>query len=200
MKKNIFLLLIICLLFTGCINNKKQKEIIDYTTNEINDNAEDELLNIFNTAKEDYDLEFIAPLGEQVVAGKNYMFLSLSNGIYEIVVIYQDLQGNSKVTNIKDFDYSKYINKNIEPDNNNLSGGWYVNSYDYIIEDESIKKYFDKSIDNIKYTPIIELENNIILCYGENIKNNKIDIYLVTMNDNLELLSSAYINLSDYTK
>ena len=195
--KKIIIVLIISILLIGCTNKKNtiiENDIIQ------NNHEDNELLNIFNKAIENsnQNLELIAPLGEQVVAGKNYMFLTTSNQTYKIVVIYHDLQGNSTITSIKDFDYNKYINNNSEPNTSNLSGSWYVNSYNYTIKDETIKKYFDKPIENIKYKPIIELENKIILCYGENIETNKLYIYIAIMSENKKEIKTSYVDISDF--
>ena len=195
--KRIIIVLIISILLIGCTNKKNtiiENDIIQ------NNHEDNELLNIFNKAIENsnQNLELIAPLGEQVVAGKNYMFLTTSNQTYKIVVIYHDLQGNSTITSIKDFDYNKYINNNSEPNTSNLSGSWYVNSYNYTIKDETIKKYFDKPIENIKYKPIIELENKIILCYGENIETNKLYIYIAIMSENKKEIKTSYVDISDF--
>ena len=195
--KKIIIVLIISILLIGCTNKKNtiiENDIIQ------NNHEDNELLNIFNKAIENsnQNLELIAPLGEQVVAGKNYMFLTTSNQTYKIVVIYHDLQGNSTITSIKDFDYNKYINNNSEPNTSNLSGSWYVNSYNYTIKDETIKNYFDKPIENIKYKPIIELENKIILCYGENIETNKLYIYIAIMSENKKEIKTSYVDISDF--
>ena len=56
-------------------------------------------------------LEPIAYLGSQVVAGKNHMILCKSTPValngsasYVIITVYQDLQGNCKITETKDID------------------------------------------------------------------------------------------------
>ena len=96
MKKKVLftiLILIVGVLFVGCekedetiknpwmINLDVQKQYID-----------DNVKKVFEDAIEKYDgnLDYVALLGKQVVAGTNYMFLCKDNAGYKVAIIYKD--------------------------------------------------------------------------------------------------------------
>ena len=125
MKKKLLILTIVltlCVVITGCgkeeEKEKENNEVVGGWETVLTDKQVglgEEELKLFNSAKEKYvgvDLEPIAVLGTQIVAGTNYMFLAKGTPVvqnpetsYKIVIIYKDLQGNSSITKVSDFDY-----------------------------------------------------------------------------------------------
>ena len=86
----------------------------------------------FDKATEKYTgskLTPVAYVGEQIVAGTNYMILCESEPTtsYQMVVVYADLDGNAEVTEVKDFDLAAYTQGDDgEADPKQLAGGWSV--------------------------------------------------------------------------
>ena len=221
MKKGLLIIVILmCLIMTGCTNKKENTLTGGWETvlsNRVNDLSEEDIYN-FNNAIKDYSkekLEVVALLGKQVVAGTNYMFLAKTDNKYKIVIVYTDLEGISKVSKVSDFDYSKYVNKDLNGNNEMLSGGWYTESsnIDYKLEDEKIEKMYESAtseLTGVEYKPLLVIGKQIvsgtnyaILCYGKPIvPNATTDIYLMTiyndLNNNSEILGISYINLAEY--
>lgn len=221
MKKGLLIIAILmCLIMTGCTNKKENTLTGGWETvlsNRVNDLSEEDIYN-FNNAIKDYSkekLEVVALLGKQVVAGTNYMFLAKTDTKYKIVIVYTDLEGISKVSKVSDFDYSKYVDKDLNSNNEMLSGGWYTESsnIDYKLEDEKIEKMYESAtseLTGVEYKPLLVIGKQIvsgtnyaILCYGKPIvPNATTDIYLMTiyndLNNNSEILGISHINLADY--
>ena len=221
MKKGLLIIVILmCLIMTGCTNKKENTLTGGWETvlsNRVNDLSEEDIYN-FNNAIKDYSkekLEVVALLGKQVVAGTNYMFLAKTDTKYKIVIVYTDLEGISKVSKVSDFDYSKYVNKDLNGNNEMLSGGWYTESsnIEYKLEDEKIEKMYESAtseLTGVEYKPLLVIGKQIvsgtnyaILCYGKPIvPNATTDIYLMTiyndLNNNSEILGISHINLADY--
>ena len=200
MKKGLLIIVILmCLIMTGCTNKKENTLTGGWETvlsNRVNDLSEEDIYN-FNNAIKDYSkekLEVVALLGKQVVAGTNYMFLAKTDNKYKIVIVYTDLEGISKVSKVSDFDYSKYVNKDLNSKNEMLSGGWYTESsnIEYKLEDEKIEKMYESAtseLTGVEYKPLLVIGKQIvsgtnyaILCYGKPIvPNATTDIYLMTI-------------------
>ena len=181
---------------------------------------EEDVLKVFNTATSNYKdmkLEAVALLGEQVVAGTNYMFLAKTDKAYKVVVVYKDLQGNASVSSVKDFDFTKYVSKNIDNPNEQLSGGWYTNAPGKLgmLSDEKVQSSFDKATETLTgmtFSPITVVGKQIvagtnyaILCYGKPSTANPVEaVYLMTIYADLEgncsMTSSAYIDLAEFNK
>ena len=80
----------------------------------------EEAMNAFNKAVEGFtgnDLTPMALLGTQVVAGTNYAFLCHSKLVtaepsesIQVVIVYEDLEGNAAITGISNVDVSRYVN------------------------------------------------------------------------------------------
>ena len=183
-------------------------------------------LDIFNKASEEYTkmtFEPIALLGTQVVAGTNYMFLCKGTTVTEspqtelkVVIVYNDLNNKSEITSVKDFYYTKYVNKNIDNNSEVLSGGWQVVSSSKNGElGKSVQTIFDNAtstLTGMSYIPIAVLgtqvvagTNYAILCYGSaSYENTTESIYLITiyndLSNNSEIVSQAYINISEFNK
>ena len=223
MKKVLTVFLIMSfIIITGCNEKKetkKEKNVGGWGTvlTEKQTIMSEEILNIFNEAKENYndkDLKVVALLAEQVVSGKNYMFLAKTNNAYKIVVVYNDLEGKSKITSVENFDYTKFTNEDIANNSKELSGGWIVNIPSKpIMLDEKIQGIFDDAVSKvtgIMYYPIAVLgkqnvsgTNYAVLCYAKP-DNNTNSIYLITLYEDLnnthEIVSQAYVDLSKYNK
>lgn len=225
MKKVLLCLAIVCLLIVGCKSNKdnKKEEITGgwdiVLSNQVSD-MDEETINIFNNAKANYkelNLYLVALLGKQVVAGANYMYLAKSESTYKVVVVYHDLEGNNTITKVSAFDLGKYVNKNIDGLNEQLSGGWNVESsgrpYSLFENgDNDIFKKATSTLTGMSYKPLVIVGKQIVagtnyavICYGSaTVPDAKEGIYLLTLYEDLDgngkLLSSAYIDLAEFNK
>ncbi len=236
MKKKILVLtfvLMLSVLIVGCGKEEKEEnkpnmvggwEIV-LTEKEVG--LEENELNIFNDAKSNYnslELDPVAILGTQVVAGTNYMYLAKGyqkgeedNATYKVVIVYKDLEGKSTITRVNDFDFTKYVNENIESSNEQLLGGWYTEAPGklYMLDDEEVQESWDKATETITgmvYNPIavvgkqlVSGTNYAVLCYGRASTNGNTDgVYLLTLYKDLkgtqEIVSHAYIDLADFNK
>lgn len=225
MKKKTIILVLIGLLIciTGCNNNQNNNQIVGgYQINLSNRqvNLDNDILKIFNDAKSNYtemDLEPVALLATQVVAGKNYMFLARSNDTasYKIVIVYNDLENKSTLSSVKDFEYTEYTYENISNNDDNLMGGWNVNIPNNIPSLENdIQTIFDDATSKIKDTTYYPIEvlgtqlvsgtNYAILCYRKGNDSIQDSIYLITLYEDLnktnEIVSEAYIDLKKYNQ
>ena len=237
MKKNLLIfsfVITIALFITGCGKGEKEKEekenkvgVWKTVLTDKQVGLDEETLKLFESAKEKYvgpKLEPVAVLGKQVVAGTNYMFLAKGTPVaensetsYKVVIIYKDLQGKIEITKVSDFDFTKYTNKNIESDYQQLAGGWYTEAPGKLnmLEDEDVQAAFDKAIEaltGMTFNPIavvgkqvVSGTNYAILCYGKASTNGTVEgIYLLTLykdlNGNQEIKYNAYIDLADFNK
>jgi len=219
MKKVLLVLLAICLLLTGCKKEEnEEKKVTGGWENIVNNKSliNDSELELFNNAKKDSKLEAVALLAKQVVSGTNYMFLAKDGSKYKIVIVYNDLEGKSSITKVSDFDYTKYTNKNIEDNSEELVGGWNV---DYVIGegliDRDVQSIFENAtatLTGMTYSPIALLgkqvvsgTNYAILCFGKpSYDGMKASVFVVTiykdLEENLQILSQAYVNLGEYNQ
>ena len=220
MKKIWILLLIgvMCLSLTGCKKeNKKEKWDVDMTKEEYS--LEPDLVAIWNRAMKDHPekkLKPIALLGKQVVAGMNYMFLCKDEESYKVVVIYNNLEDQSSLTSVKDFDVTEYVNENKEQEADVMTGGWTTEVPDNLPAlNESIQDIWDHAMEKIvgvAYYPIVRVAhldksgmNYAILCYGKlSTANEFTGIYLVTIQEDekatAKLVSTSYVDLAKYNK
>ena len=223
MKKGLLIIVILmCLIMTGCTNKKENTLTGGWETvlsNRVNDLSEEDIYN-FNNAIKDYSkekLEVVALLGKQVVAGTNYMFLAKSDSKYKIVIVYTDLEGVSKVSKVIDFNYVDYVNKNSDGISEQLSGGWYTESAntEYKLEDEKVESLFESATSTLagmEFKPLLVVGKQIvagtnyaIVCYGQaTVPNATTGIYLMTLYAKLdgtsEITGIAYIDLSQYNE
>ena len=79
------------------------------------------------------ELEPVAYVGSQVVAGMNYMVLCRATTVtenpvtnYQMLVMYVDLEGKAKLNALTDFDVTKYIEGEGTLNTEVMTGGWYV--------------------------------------------------------------------------
>jgi len=222
----IILLIVLCLIAVGCKKKEEEKVVGGWTI----DLASQSLVipkeagEAFNKAMEkeqNPQLEPIALLGTQVVAGTNYMFFcsytpkdSTEDSSYKVVIIYKDLQGGATLSKTKDFNVNQYAGEDIEGDTEMLTGGWTINTdmQDAKIKEE-VMNAFEKATENIKdvtYTPIVVLGKQVVAGMNYAVLTLKTDttgnasINVLTiyrdLEDNAELTASAYVNLADYNK
>ena len=230
MKKLLLcLVMILCLFMVGCRSKEDEKTVGGWSTilsSQVND-MDEETINIFNNAKNNYNelnLDLVALFGKQVVAGTNYMYLAKgytkgndNEATYKVVIVYHDLEGNDSITKVSDFDYTKYTNQNIDGLNEQLSGGWNVESSGrpYTLFEDGENNIFEKAtstLTGMSFKPLVLVGKQIVsgtnyavICYGSaTVPDAKEGIYLLTLyedlNGNSELLSIAYIDLADFNK
>ena len=238
MKKKYFIGLLVGVLFlTGCslFDSKKEENGENKPAENITGGWEtmiadkqagmtNEEVEIFEAARKNYsdlELEAIAVLGKQVVAGTNYMYLAKGHkqgesSTYKIVVVYHDLENKSSVKSVTDFDYTKYTNVDKSYNGEQVSGGWSTTlPAKYNILDDKVQAIFNDATSKqvgITYLPIalvgtqlVSGTNYAILCYGTySDQNATTAIYLVTiyadLENNNEIISSANIDLAQYNK
>lgn len=229
------------LLLTGC-NEKAKPEIANQIIETITEpilggwetilantkvNIDEDTAKLFESAKASYtsiELEPVALLGNQVVAGTNRMFLAKgyqkgdeANAEYKMVIVYTDLQNNSSITKVTDFNYLKYSNENVEGNEDILAGGWTVSLPTAGARlDNNIQTAFDNAtstLAGVVYYPITTLGKQIvagtnyaILCFGapsygepERGTINVVTIY-EDLSGSAQITSQAYVNLADFNK
>ena len=114
----------------------------------------------------------VAYLGSQVVSGTNYKILCKGTTVtanpetsYYTVTIYQDLDGNAEVSEVKDFNLEDY-NTDVEVETTQLAGGWSVNdSYQVVNLPADVQSAFDgatKDLLGVKYDPIAYLGSQVV--------------------------------------
>ena len=231
MKKLLLcLVLVVCLFMVGCKSKEdnKKDEVTGGWNIVLSDQVSDmdeETINIFNNAKAKYtelNLDLVALFGKQVVAGTNYMYLAKGyetgkEATYKIVIVYHDLEGNNTITKVSDFNYTNYTNQNIDGLNEQLSGGWYVESSGkpYGLFENGDKNIFEQAtstLTGMSFKPLVIVgkqvvagTNYAVICYGSaTVPEAKEGIYLLTLYEDLEgngkLLSTAYIDLAEFNK
>lgn len=210
--KKILVLLVLCVMLVGCnkketewIKNKNLESMLDIESKEVFDKA---------LAKSDFKLEAITLLGTQVVAGTNYMYFALSEDKdYKIVIVYKDLEGNSTISKVIDFDLNNYAGKRIDKNIETLSGGWNVNENVNTSLDSDVLNIFNKSVEQLmgaSYKPIILLgtkedsgTNYAILSLRTLVLENPVSSFVIlTINNDKEitLKTIASIDLAEYNK
>ena len=216
------LIIAVCFVLVGCgskkenDDDKKNDWVIDMTSNQ--EMLDEDILNIFMNANANYEgnLDYVALLGKQVVAGTNYMFLCKESGKYKVAVIYNNLENVSQITQVNDFDPLKYVNERFELNEENLAGGWYTERPGKpMMLDEKVQTAFDQATEYLtgaSYYPIATLAhqeksgtNYAVLCYGEgSYQGSKEGIYLLTLyvdeTNKPEIVSIAAVDLKDYNK
>ena len=229
-KKLVLLLVVFATLFimTGCEKKSENKGQLlggwEITT-EFDSYLPKAAAELFNkTAKEENEqLIPIALLGKQIVSGTNYMFLVQKDNEYYVYVIYENLENKSSITIRSKFDLSKYVNENREIDSKELVGGWKVEVPEKDIQnmklDEKTQKIFEKASEKLAgttYYPLAVLGKQIVsgtnyavIAYGapstkELVNDSNTAVYILTLYEDLngtcEIVSSSYMDLSEYNK
>lgn len=229
MRKIIIFCLIACLCLVGCgkkVSPNKGEVVGGWTANtDIKAvNISEDASKAFTKATAEYTgmtLEPVALLGTQVVSGTNYMFLCKGTTVTEnpitslkIVVVYNDLNNKSSITSVKDFDYTKYVNKDIPTNTEQLSGGWtvYQDTKSAALSDE-VKEAFTKatSVAGAQYIPIAYLGNQVVsgtnyavlslvkTVTAESIYSINVLTIYADLNGDVKLTSVAYVDLADFS-
>lgn len=223
MKKKILLtilIMIVGVLFVGCNKENKKNDNsswvinLDVSKQELDNNVK----KVFEDAKANYsgNLDYIALLGKQVVAGTNYMFLCKDETGFKVAIVYRNLEGVSQITNVSVFDPVKYVNEDISYNQEQLAGGWYTEVPVWINGlNSNVQKYFQEATEKlvgVKYSPIGVLAeqykvgiNYAVLCYGQPSYQGALPgIYMLTLyadkTNKAEIVSIAAINLADFNK
>ncbi len=216
MKKKIFVIALCVLLLCGC---KKEKEkVASWDVNLSGNTAyiEEEDLEVFNKAN-DRGYELVGLLAKQVVSGTNYMFLVKDDGMYKVVVVYNNLEGNVRISHVNEFDFSKYTNEQIDYKSNDAVGSWFVEipADTGITFDSKVQSIYEDAVSklsDVTYKPIALLgtqlvsgTNYAVLAYGYfNLPYDNSGIYVLTVYEDLngtrEVVSSAFVDLSEYNK
>ncbi len=148
----------------------------------------DEERAIFEKATEEMvgaDLEPVAVLATQLVAGMNYAFLCTSTPVvpnaqtnWIVAVVYKDLQGNATVTFVRDLDLADLKEQEHAPeDDGPVSGGWQVpEEANAAALPENAQKAFETAMDGyvglslspaaLLATQLVAGTNYEVLCYG----------------------------------
>ena len=225
MIKKSLLIIMLCFILIGCGKVKKSENNIVFSAYEIDVSAKmmnipEDVLNKFNEAKKEIlvlELEPVSILGTQVVSGTNYLILCKATSIekphptnYQVVTMYVDLEGKSKITGSKEFNYSLYVNRNIDIDSKLLVGGYTV--YTQIGEsklEKNIQEIFNKSTNNDKkYSPILlfgkeknDGTNYAVLTLENNDNVNSLNLLTIHEGNDgsISILSDAFIDLKDFT-
>lgn len=235
MKKLLIMALCLLCLFTVACGKKEEKKDEDKTIvggwetvlASQDKNMQEDVVNYFNDAKGTYaglNLDLVALLGKQVVAGNNYMYLAKgyqpgeeAKATYKVVIVYHDLEGKNTITKVNDFDYIKYVNENIDANNEEVTGGWEVESSGrpYTIFEESEYTFYDKATETLtgmNFKPVALLgkqlvagNNYAVLCYGAaTVPDAKENVYVLTIYEDLqgnaEVTGIAYVDLSVFNK
>ena len=239
-KKTMFIVVIaviLILIIAIAIGGKKTDENLGNVENKVVGGLEvtkadkqaiipEDALSAFNRANAQYTnmkLNVVALLGEQVVAGTNYMFLCKATEVspnaetsYKVVIVYNDLENKATITHVNDFNVNKYLNENISDNSTTTIGGWRVEIPEASnVLDENVQSAFDDAkakVVGVEYQPIAVLgeqvvagKNYAILCYGKlATAEAKAGIYLITLYEDLskthEIVSSAYVDLAEYNQ
>lgn len=182
MKKKlltIFIVLGALVLLTGCEKKEETKkeegpktggwELNTSITNTIM-RDEDEIFKKAVANYSDMELEAIGYLGSQVVAGTNHMYLCKATKdnktTFKVVIVYADLNGNTEVTKVSDFNIENYVSKDVDADNEELTGGWAASSdcgENALTEEE--REMFSKATEHltgVSYKPVATLATQLV--------------------------------------
>ena len=115
----------------------------------------------------------VAYLGSQIVSGTNYKFLCRSQAVtpdaeesFVTITVYEDLQGNAEITEVKDFHLTDYL-ENKEIATEDMDGGWTVSENDGTMMEmvADIQIPFDTATENLEgcfYEPVAVLGSQVV--------------------------------------
>ena len=170
------------------------------------------------------DLEPVAYVGSQVVAGMNYMVLCRATTVtenpvtnYQMLIMYADLEGKASLTTLTDFDVTKYTEGEGTLSKEMLSGGWFVpeDACGSDIPDE-VSAAFDKAASQVdwiwsKVTPLTYLGSQVVagtnyalLCKAEAPDDAPANIVVITVYEDLEgnaeITNTCGLDLAEFNK
>lgn len=144
-----------------------------------------------------------ALLATQVVSGTNYAFLCLGERVVQnpvkgwyVVVVYQDLQGEAKITSVEEIEIPEIKTK--ENVDGPLVGGWTVSEpSNAVVLEDSIREAFQAAAEKnlgVTLTPAAQLSrqlvngnNYLILCQGTTVTKEPVtSLYIATLYVSLE--------------
>ena len=190
-----------------------------------------EVAEAFEKATEGFtgsDLTPVAYVGQQVVAGMNYMILCRSKTTatdpavsFLMITVYADLEGNAEILNMKDFAYQEMtegetLGEYEAPKAEALSGGWSIPD-DHTVGTlpEEIQAAFDKATESLTgagFTPMAYLGSQIVagtnyalLCCGEG-SAAELGTYLQViviyedLEGNAQITGITTVDMADYTE
>lgn len=187
-------------------------------------NIPKELLEVFNKATESYTgvgLEPVAYLGSQVVAGANYAFLCNATTVtanptteLDVVIVYQDTDGNAEITKVTPLDVSKYVTDS-EVKAEETTGGWTaVEAAGQKTLPEDVQKALTtatEGLSGVGYEPLASLGSQVVagvnyavLCKSTTVTENPLSALAVVtvhadLNGGAEVLSVANFDIADFT-
>lgn len=246
MKKLIFVLLMCMMMtvaFAGCGSSASEEQAADETVAadteaamsggwEVYADAEavelpESVQDAFDKGTEQLDGNDLTPMAyfsKQIVAGTNYQILCKSVPVTEnpvaklqVVVIYQDLDGNAEITNIADFDIAKYTdNDGADLRSEEVTGGWEVpEDYTKAPLPENVQAAFDKGIEQVggsTFTPMAYLGSQVVsgtnyavlmeseLASEDPVKNIQVAIVYEDLEGNVELTNICTIDPAEFNE
>ena len=172
------MLVVFCACLVGCGKKEEEKEpkvIDDPVAGSYTVNTDIKMASMSKSAKEVFELaikdskeelEPVALLGTQVVAGTNYMYLCKSNAELKVAVVYKDLEGNASITKVNNFNISDFTNNDSTNSDEKIAGGWTINSADPKVElEEKAQEAFTKATADLTgkgYKPIALLGTQVV--------------------------------------
>ena len=166
------------------------------------------------------DFSIVGYLGSQVVAGKNYMFLCKGTLVtkepvteLKVVTVYQDPEGNARITNVSDFNIGEYwnVDNSDEEQHGMLAGGWYLEADAPAVElPVPVSEAYDQAMSGeTGYYPMAYLgeqlvsgKNYCVLCYhmDEETAHPCLVYIYQPLSGDAELTSIYFINQGDFNK
>ena len=190
-----------------------------------------EVAEAFEKATEGFtgsELTPVAYVGQQVVAGMNYMILCRCKTTaadpavsFQMITVYADLEGNSEILSMKDFAYEEMTGGETpgeyeEPKAEVLSGGWNIpDDYTVGMLPEEVQAAFDKATESLTgagFTPMAYLGSQIVagtnyalLCCGEGSARElgtslQVIVIYADLEGNAQITGITTVNMTDYTE
>ena len=190
-----------------------------------------EVAEAFEKATEGFtgsDLTPVAYVGQQVVAGMNYMILCRSKTTaadpavsFLMITVYADLEGNAEILNMKDFAYEEMTGGETPgdyevPKAETLSGGWSIPDDRTVgTLPEEVQAAFDKATESLTgagFTPMAYLGSQIVagtnyalLCCGEGSAAElgrylQVIVIYADLDGNAQITGITTVDMADYTE
>lgn len=181
----------------------------------------------FDKAYETYtgsELKPVAYVASQVVAGMNYMILcetatttEAPSASYQMVVVYADLEGNARITQVNEFDLTAYTGESAtEGSTEQHVGGWAVaEDRSSVVMPQEAKDAFDKAVENVdgnELEPMVLLGTQVVsgtnyafLCFStlqtdETINGIQVVTVYQDLSGNAEVTSVCAVDPADFNK
>ena len=186
----------------------------------------EEVSEAFDDALEGYTgvgFKPVAYLGSQVVAGLNYAVLCQGTTVtadpdtsLKVVIIYKDLEGNSQINRVNDFNITDFTVENSSDKTSvtGLAGGWsYASAVPTEFTDDRTAAAFDnafKRITGVKYEPLALLGTQVVsgtnyafLCKATTVTKEPVSVIKVVavyqdLQGNSAITSIKDVDISDF--